>query len=302
MRQKGVRQKEQQGERSPSDLEAASYDYELPESAIAQSPIEARDDARLLVALDPTGPIGDRRVRDLPAILRPGDVVVVNDTRVLPARLLLEKATGGRVEVLLLEPDRIGPAASRWRALVRPSRRVPPGTILLAAGKEVLRVGEGEGDGQRWIEVIDPEALAGIGRVALPPYVRHPLEDPERYQTVYARRPASVAAPTAGLHFTAELIERCRSVGVEVRTVELVVGLDTFRPMSTDKVDDHRMHSEWYDVPVETIEACRRASRVVASAPRPCGPSSRPRPPARPPGAPTSSSGPATSSSSSTSS
>ena len=254
-------------ELDPDVLDA--YDYPLPPESIAQVPREPRDDARLLVAVDDGVASSDRRVRDLPDFLGPGDVVVVNETRVLPARLELEKPTGGRVEVLLLEEaqDSSGP---RWLALVRPSRRVPPGTRLRRDGREILRVDEpvpgsdGHVDGRRFVTVLRPAELGELGRVALPPYIRVPLEQDERYQTVFARSPGSIAAPTAGLHFTSELLDRCVERGAEVATVDLAVGIGTFRPVTTVRLAEHRMHSEWYSVPPETMGRCRSARRVIA--------------------------------------
>jgi len=149
-------------------------------------------------------------------------------------------------------------------ALVRRSRRVPPGTVLTHAGGDAVALGEAVEGGRRRITVLDAALVAAVGQVALPPYIRAELPDGERYQTVYARRPGSVAAPTAGLHFTPELLQRCRDAGAGVATVDLAVGLDTFRPMTSERVGDHRMHSEWYSVPAETLERCRTARRVVA--------------------------------------
>jgi S-adenosylmethionine:tRNA ribosyltransferase-isomerase len=234
------------------------FDYQLPEAAIAQVPVEPRSDARLLVALEPGTPLRHRRVADLPDLLEPGDLVVVNETRVLPARLHLRKPSGGAVEVLLLEPVDQG----EWEALVRPGRRVPPGAVLLAGDAPVVQVGERLDGGRRRVRVVG--RLDGHGSIPLPPYVRIPLADPERYQTVYARRPGSVAAPTAGLHLTPEVLARLRERGVGVASIDLAVGLDTFRPISVPRLDDHRMHSERFSVPDSTLEACRRARRVVA--------------------------------------
>jgi S-adenosylmethionine:tRNA ribosyltransferase-isomerase len=224
----------------------------------------------LLVAVDPGGAVEHRRVRDLPELLLPGDVLVVNDTKVLPARLHLHKATGGRVEVLLLQPSGDG----HWEALVRPGRRVPPGTRLLPAedgmGHDLtVEVEDDLGGGRRRVRLLtdDGDELAALdthGEVPLPPYITTPLADSDRYQTVYAARPGSVAAPTAGLHLTAELLDRCRARGVEIATVELDVGLDTFRPITAERPEDHCMHSERYRVPARTMDACTRARRVVA--------------------------------------
>lgn len=244
-------------------MDVADYDYELPDAAVAQVPIEPRSAARLLVALDAGRPPLDRTVADLPALVGPGDVVVVNETRVLAARLHLRKASGGAAEVLLLEPLGDG----RWQALVRPGRRLPPGTALFPAdgepaGAPVVEVGDLLDDGRRVVRLLeDPERH---GEAPLPPYIQTPLADAERYQTVYARIPGSVAAPTAGLHFTTEVLEAVRSRGAEVRTVDLAVGLDTFRPMTDGRIEDHVMHTERYSVPEATMQACRSASRVIA--------------------------------------
>jgi S-adenosylmethionine:tRNA ribosyltransferase-isomerase len=246
-------------------------DYDLPEAAIAQTPAEPRHSARLLDALDPAGPVTHRQVSDLPLLIGSGDVVVVNDSRVIPARLHLAKSTGGAAEVMLLGADRSDPAQRTWTALVRPGRRLPPGTRLRPRDPngpvEVVEVGERLGDdGRRRVTFLaDPaEVLARCGELALPPYIHQPLERPERYQTVYARRPGSVAAPTAGLHFTAEVLDRVRASGAEVHTVDLEVGLATFRPVSTDRAEDHVMHRERYSVPSGTWQACQEARRVIA--------------------------------------
>lgn len=239
-----------------------AYDYDLPPAAIAQQPAEPRDAARLLVARAGR-PVAHAHVRDLPALLDPGDLLVLNETRVLPARLRLRKPTGGAVEVLLLERRDDG----AWEALVRPGRRVGPGTMLAAGPDLTVEVGERLDDGKRRVRLHTPDeqaALAAHGAVPLPPYITEPLADPERYQTVFARRPGSTAAPTAGLHLTPAVLEACRAKGIETATVELRIGLDTFRPVTVDDPRDHVMHSEWYAVPPETLTACERANRVVA--------------------------------------
>ncbi|MBV8296232.1 MAG: tRNA preQ1(34) S-adenosylmethionine ribosyltransferase-isomerase QueA [Acidimicrobiia bacterium] len=242
----------------------SAYDYDLPASAIAQTPAEPRDAARLLVATDGAGAVAHRRVSDLPDLLEDGDLLVVNETRVLPARLQLQKPTGGTVEVLLLEPlDEAG----TWEALVKPSRRLATGTVLRAGDDFRVEVGQRLPDGRRAVrlDTSDPlAALAEHGAPPLPPYIRAPLADPERYQTVYARLPGSVAAPTAGLHLTAGVLERCRERGVEVAAVDLSVGLDTFRPVTAERAENHQIHSERFRVPRQTLDACRRANRVVA--------------------------------------
>jgi S-adenosylmethionine:tRNA ribosyltransferase-isomerase len=252
-------------------MDLADFDYDLPKAAIAQRPTEPRDHARLLVDRGPGAPPDHRTVADLPALVRPGDVVVVNTTRVLPARLRLRKPTGGAVEVLLLERLPGGD----WEALVRPGRRVPPGTVLAAGPDLAVAIGgPGPGDGTRLVELrVRPgeDELVVLGRhgvVPLPPYITTPLADPDRYQTVFADRPGSVAAPTAGLHLTPAVLGGVRAAGARVEVVDLVVGMGTFRPMSAPKVEDHHMHAERYAVPEATLAACRAARaaghRVVA--------------------------------------
>jgi S-adenosylmethionine:tRNA ribosyltransferase-isomerase len=253
-------------------VETDAFDYALPRDAIAQQPADARDGSRLLVDRGPGLEPDDRLVTDLPELLGPGDLLVVNETRVRRSRLALRKATGGAAEVLLLErrPD------GWWEALVRPSRRLPPGTVLTGdderdEGSLVVEVGDDLGGGRRRVrfptldgEADEEAAILAAGELPMPPYVTRRLRDPERYQTVYAAVTSSAAAPTAGLHLTDDLLARCRTRGVEVATVELAIGLDTFRPITTEKVGDHRMHSERYHVPASTLEACARAERVVA--------------------------------------
>jgi S-adenosylmethionine:tRNA ribosyltransferase-isomerase len=244
------------------------FDYDLPPARIAQTPIEPRDAARLLVDRGPGRDPDHRHVRDLPGLLREGDLVVVNDSRVIPARLLLQRESGGAAEVLLLEP--LDPSRRTWEALVRPARKLRRGEPLLDAGGEVVvEVGSRTEAGDTFAVTIagetDPlEVLDRVGRMPLPPYITAPLADAERYQTVYARTPGSAAAPTAGLHLTEEVFAGLAAQGVEVARVELVVGLDTFQPVSEDDPTTHRIHTERYHVPAETLAACESARRVVA--------------------------------------
>ena len=243
----------------------SDIDYELPEKLIAQHPVEPRDSARLLVA---TGPdqVEHKRVTDLVDMLEPGDVMVVNDTRVLPARLSLHRKTGGAAEVLLLEQR--SSDFRLWEALVKPASKLKPDEVLEYFGKRVVRVGPRTEAGDTFVvEILDEnpmELLQRIGTMPLPPYIRSSLTDLERYQTVYARRTASAAAPTAGLHFTPELMAKIVAKGVTVETVELVVGLDTFKPISADDPLDHLIHSEFYSVDQRVVDACRDAKRVIA--------------------------------------
>jgi S-adenosylmethionine:tRNA ribosyltransferase-isomerase len=242
---------------------AAAPEYDLPEGAIAQVPAEPRDAARLLVDRGPGLAPGHLRVADLPSRLGEGDLLVLNTTRVVPARLRLRKQTGGAVEVLLVEDE-----GSSWLALVRPGRRVPPGTVLSAGdGGLTVEVGERLDGGRRRVRLRAddvPAELARLGELPLPPYLHEGLRDPQRYQTVYADRPGSVAAPTAGLHLTEDLLQACRAAGAAVAHVDLAVGLDTFRPVTAERLEDHPVHAERYSVPASTLDACRAARRVVA--------------------------------------
>ncbi len=250
-----------------------AFDYDLPSHRIAQTPLAERTASRLLVDRGSDAPVHGH-VRELPQLLGPGDVLVVNDTRVLAARLFGRRPTGGRTEVLLIEPD--GPASlalgaerSEWVALVRPSKKVRVGTTIHIEGEDDLEVTVGEdlGEGRRRLIVESSDlasALVRVGHMPLPPYITETLDDPGRYQTVYANRPGSAAAPTAGLHLTDALMDELRAGGVEIARVELVVGLDTFRPVTVNALDDHRMHSERYRVPQETLDAIERAERVIA--------------------------------------
>ena len=245
-------------------MRTEDFAYDLPEAAIAQTPVEPRDAARLLVDRGPDEAPEDHTVADLPSLVRPGDLLVVNDTRVIPARLRLAKSTGGAVEVLLAE--RTGDR--EWAALVRPSRRVPPGTVLEGDGDEVLLVGDTVGDGERSVRLLgDEEPLAlvhRLGTLPLPPYITTALDDPERYQTVFARRPGSAAAPTAGLHLTPNVLDRCVAAGATVAEVDLEVGLGTFAPIRAERVEDHTVHTERYVIPETTVHAIERAERVIA--------------------------------------
>ncbi|MDH3307916.1 MAG: tRNA preQ1(34) S-adenosylmethionine ribosyltransferase-isomerase QueA [Acidimicrobiia bacterium] len=236
--------------------------YDLPDAAIAQEPIEPRDAARLLDTRTST----DHRFKELPDLLAPGDLVVVNTTRVRQARLLGAKAaSGGEVELLLLDHR----GGDRWDALVRPARRVREG-LEIEVGDTTVTVISPPDEGKVIVEIPgDAEVLMeAYGEVPLPPYIRSGIESPERYQTVYGQILGSAAAPTAGLHFTQAVLDGLAQRGVEVAHVDLHVGLDTFRPITTDRVEDHDMHSEFYEVPAATVDAVHRTwnggGRVVA--------------------------------------
>jgi len=252
-------------------VDLADFDYDLPGERIAQTPIEPRDAARLLVAGDP---VRHLQVSDLPDLLLPGDLLVVNETRVIPARLKLRRSTGGAAEVLLLEAT--NGERTEWEALVRPGKKLKVGEELFAGDAALVRIGERTAAGDTFhVALLGPTdgtgSLASLdeyGEMPLPPYITERLDDPDRYQTIYAREPGSAAAPTAGLHFTPELFDRLDARGVRRAAVELVVGLDTFQPISTDDPLDHPMHTERYRVPPETMQACRdtkaTGGRVVA--------------------------------------
>lgn len=246
-------------------MRLSDIDYELPDDLIAQKPVEPRDSSRLLVDQGDSAPL-HRRMTDIVDHLREGDVLVVNDTRVLPARLALQRSTGGTAEVLLLEP--LDPGHRTWEAMVRPARKLRTGEVLEYFGKRVVRVGERTQAGDTFlVEVLDDVPLGlieRIGAMPLPPYIRGSLKDKERYQTVYSRAPRSAAAPTAGLHFTEELLARIEEKGVRFARVELVVGLDTFKPVTAENPLDHRIHTESYTVPDETADLVAGAERVVA--------------------------------------
>jgi S-adenosylmethionine:tRNA ribosyltransferase-isomerase len=244
-----------------SVVDVAAFDYELPPALIAQSPAEARDAGRLLVIDRATGDLADRAFAELPALVRPGDCLVVNDSRVIPARVLAEDAAGRPVELLFVEPL----DDTAWRALVRPGRRCRPGAHLRAGGAR-LRVTAVDDDGAR-IVVRENGTIAALldthGVPPLPPYIaRHAKptpEDWERYQTVYAREPGSVAAPTAGLHFTGAMLERLRAGGAAVHALTLHVGPATFRPVTSATVEGHAIPPERATIPAATAAAVNRA-------------------------------------------
>jgi S-adenosylmethionine:tRNA ribosyltransferase-isomerase len=236
-------------------MRASELHYELPPDLIAQRPAEQRDDSRLLIFDRATGIVRHRRFHELPDELAPNDLVVVNDSRVVPARMSLRRPGGGEAEVLLLE-GRNG--SCLWEALARPSRRLRPGMCLKGDGgaaeasvELVERLGEG-----RWLVRLEGEPA---GEAPLPPYIHEPLADPERYQTVFAKTAGSAAAPTAGLHFTPELLAR-----LSPESVTLHIGLDTFQPLRTATVESHPLHGERYVVEPDAWERISAASRVVA--------------------------------------
>ena len=245
-------------------LRVDDFDYELPPDAIAQTPAEPRDSSRLLVLHRSSGMLEHARFAGIGRWLDAGDLLVVNDSRVIPARLPGTRAGGGAAEVLVLRPIESDP--ERWEALVRPSRRLPMGAVVTLSGGQRVEVGERLGDGTRAIRFDgDPhEIMAASGEMPLPPYIRDRSAPADRYQTVYAQPPGSAAAPTAGLHFTPELLDRLSTEGVGRTAVTLHVGLDTFRPLEGEYVDEHHIHREWYEVGQSARDAIAGARRVVA--------------------------------------
>jgi S-adenosylmethionine:tRNA ribosyltransferase-isomerase len=239
----------------------SDFDYDLPAASIAQE-ASPRGESRLLV-LDRTGPERHAWVRDLPGLLRPGDLLVLNDTRVIPARLFGRSAGGGRMEVLLVE--RLG--EREWHALVKPGKRARPGaSVDFDENLTAEVVGKNEDRYRlRFSEPVEPH-LERLGHIPLPPYIHRPdtPEDRERYQTVYARTPGAIAAPTAGLHFTEDLLKEIEEAGVGIARVTLHVGIGTFKPVSVERIEEHRMDRERYEIGEEAAEAIRRAERVVA--------------------------------------
>lgn len=257
-------------------MDVADFDFDLPPDRIAQHPVEPRDRSRLLVLDRATGAVAHRRFDDLQALLGPLDLLVLNDTRVVPARLVGRKPSGGRVELLLLEREG-ATGAGIWRCLVRGGRLLAPGTLLEFGFGLRARVLAREG--RTWQVGLEADGgtaqdlLEQIGQVPLPPYIRRDAagptaEDRERYQTVYARNSGAVAAPTAGLHFTTGLLARLVDAGVEIAYVTLHVGLGTFEPLRCARVEEHRMHDEPFELPAATAAAVaaarRRGGRIVA--------------------------------------
>ncbi|CAN5764508.1 tRNA preQ1(34) S-adenosylmethionine ribosyltransferase-isomerase QueA [soil metagenome] len=242
----------------------SDLDYALPEALIAQHPAEPRDASRLMVLNAARGTIEHHTFRELPLFLRPGDALVLNETKVLPARLKTRKPTGGEVELLFLRdlgPDR----GDAWEVLVRPARRLKPGLRLLA-GDAKLDLVENLGEGRWSVSAPDvPGLLEKHGKMPLPPYIEATPEAEARYQTVYAREPGSAAAPTAGFHFTESVLDGARRAGAGIARVTLHVGTGTFLPVRTEKLEDHQMHAERYNVPVEAARAVDGAERVVAA-------------------------------------
>lgn len=254
-------------------LAMSDFDYDLPPELIAQEPLAERTASRLMVVDRHRAAIRHRRFADLPALLRRGDLLVLNDSRVLPARLRGRRESGGEVELLLLRD--LG--ESRWEVLMRPARKLRAGSQLRfvahddrvqgQAGATVESKGA-EGQGIVRLDERLSASLSAFGRVPLPPYIHAVLRDDERYQTVYAREPGSAAAPTAGLHFNDSIFQALAEAGIEIARVTLHIGLDTFRPVTVEFAEEHRIHREWCSVPPDAAraiaEAKKRGSRVIA--------------------------------------
>jgi len=244
-------------------LKTSDFYYDLPEDLIAQTPLERRDGSRLLTLNKETGEVGHHHFYDLPSFLKAGDCLVLNDSRVLPARLIGKRLPGGgAVEVMLL----VDKGSGVWECLVRPGRKVRTGAQLsFGDGELTAEVKEVLPDGNRLVqfhyEGIFLEVLERLGQMPLPPYIKEKLEDAERYQTVYSREVGSAAAPTAGLHFTKQLLEQVQSMGVKVCYVTLHVGLGTFRPVKEENITDHDMHSEYCVIPQETADTINETKR-----------------------------------------
>ena len=238
----------------------SELDYELPEALISQRPAEPRDSSRLMVVDAKTGAIAHHVFRDLPRFLLPGDALVLNETKVLPARVSSRRPGGGEVELLFLR-DLGGP----WEALARPSKRLRPG-MTLTVGRDELKVVESLGEGHWAVVGHDVRGtMERNGRAPLPPYIEATAEAEGAYQTVYARNPGSAAAPTAGFHFTEGVLQKAEGAGAKIVRVTLHVGTGTFAPIRTEKLEDHRMHAEHYAIPEEAARVIRDSQRVVVA-------------------------------------
>ena len=253
-------------------MRTSDFDYHLPPELIAQTPIEPRDASRMLVLHRASGRIEHRQFLDIAEFVQPGDVVVFNQSRVIPARLYGRRQdTGGKVELLLLR--RAGPGV--WQALGQPGRSLRPGAKVVVAAEEpagqpslVVEVLDSRAGGVKTVRLSSEEGIGALGQMPLPPYIHQRLQDPERYQTVYASEPGSVAAPTAGLHFTPDLMGTLQERGVELAFVTLHVGLDTFRPVKGEDPTAHEIHTEYFELGQETAHALNAARdegrRIIA--------------------------------------
>ena len=255
-------------------MDVKDFYYDLPQELIAQDPLEKRDNSRLMVIHRDTGEIEHKHFHDITEYLNPGDCLVINDTKVIPARLLGEKeGTGAAIEVLLLKNK----GDNVWECLVKPGKKMKPGARVLfgvdSENEEKKAILTGEvldivEEGNRLIkfeyEGIWEEVLDSLGEMPLPPYITHKLEDKNRYQTVYAKNTGSAAAPTAGLHFTEELLKQIEDMGVKIARLTLHVGLGTFRPVKVEKIEEHHMHTEYYELSQEAADIINETRRKGA--------------------------------------
>ena len=240
-------------------MKTSDFDYHLPETSIAQTPLEPRDSSRLLVINRGTGDLEHRVFNEIGDYLNPGDLLVLNRTRVIPARIYARKPTGGKVELLLLRKE----DDLTWECLVGGKGMAPGKTIRVENGPstEIVEMLNGAKRLVRFEEPIEPY-FPKVGNVPLPPYIHEKLADPERYQTVYAREPGSAAAPTAGLHFTPRLLDELQAQGVKIAYVTLHVGLDTFAPVTEDNPSEHKIHTEWCELPQDTADAINKTRQA----------------------------------------
>lgn len=249
-------------------LKTSDFYYDLPEELIAQTPVYPRDSSRLLVYDRKTGRISDKVFRDILNIFNKGDLLVVNNTKVLPARMFAYTQHGGKIEILLLKRLNL----TDWEVMVKPGKKAKEGINLVINEELSLEVLSRTESGGRIVKFkfvgVFEDIISRAGEMPLPPYIHEKLKDQDRYQTVYAKNQGSAAAPTAGLHFTTELIEKLKEKGVEFATVELKVGLGTFRPVKVDNLEEHQMHSEWYEITEENAQIINKAKlekrRIIA--------------------------------------
>ena len=245
-------------------MKVSDFDFELPQELIAQKPLEKRDESRLLILDRNKGNLEEKKFYEIIDCLHPGDILVLNETRVKPARLYGHKyKSGGKVEILLLQPQN---SQLEWKALAKPGRRLKPGTYLNFGGIEkAARITSTTPEGGRIIEFSSPQtlqkAIDSSGELPLPPYIKEKLDNPEKYQTVFARREGSIAAPTAGLHFTENLLERIKNNGVDLARVTLHIGYDTFKPVEAERIEEHKMHTEEIEVSADTADFLNQARR-----------------------------------------
>ena len=242
-------------------LKTSDFYYDLPEELIAQTPLEPRDSSRLLVYNRTTGEVFHRHFRDVGDYLKPGDLLVVNTTKVYPARIFAYTEHGGKVEILLLKRHNL----TDWECLVKPGKKCREGVILVVNEELKAEIISRTDDGGRIVRFIFDgvfeDILSRVGEMPLPPYIHEKLKDKDRYQTVYCKQEGSAAAPTAGLHFTLRLIDELKAKGVEFAEVQLNVGLGTFRPVKTDDLEHHKMHTEYYVIDEENAEKINKAKR-----------------------------------------